>query len=425
MFSKTLAAALALCAASPAATDAAAQLPAIDTAKSLIEAGALRDAQDLLAAQDQGDPEVLFLEAQIDGRRGQWREAERLYRRILADHPALARARLELGRALAEQGNDVAAEFQFRLALAGDLPPPVARNVSAFLDSIRQRRRWSADLSAGALADSNMNRSTSQSTVDIFGLSFILSQEARQKSGFGFTFSAAGEYAAPAAEGLKVRSGVTFFRNDYQGGQFDDMQVQGYAGPQVTTGRSDASLLALVLKRWYGNAPYYEGYGVRAEAGSNTTDRLRLDTFVQVARLWYPRREFLDGYQVDMAVTPSYALSPASFARGLLGFGHQDTQDAAWRNNYGRASLGYGRDLGWGISSYAEFGAAYFVYDGRIFDQNRRDWLLSAAVTFTAFGWNVAGFWPQTTVGYQRNLSTVDLFTFDRAFVQIGVTRHF
>lgn len=112
------------------------------------------------------------------------------------------------------------------------------------------------------------------------------------------------------------------FRLD-QGGQFDDMQVEAYLGPEMVRDWGEFSVLGLVLKRWYGNAPYYNGYGGRAEAGWNVTSRYRLDAYVQVAALWYPEEDFLNGYQVDAALAHTYALSSSSYVRGIFGLGHR------------------------------------------------------------------------------------------------------
>src|SRR5947209_6817741 len=93
-------------------------VPPLEAARILVSQGQWDAAQALLQRQDQEDVEVQFLEGQIAGQRGDWAGAERYYRKILDGHPELARARLELGRALFGQEKDVAAEWHFRRALA-------------------------------------------------------------------------------------------------------------------------------------------------------------------------------------------------------------------------------------------------------------------------------------------------------------------
>ena len=408
-----------------AAAAEAQPVPPLDQVQQLIEAGELARAETVLGLLDPSDPEVQFWQGQVAEREGHWADAERIYRQILARDPDLPRARLELARALFEERDDVASEFQFRLALAGDLPPGVVETIGTFLARLRARRRLSFDVAAGGIADSNMNRAPALDEVGIFGLSFILSQQAKQKSGFGVDLSADGEYAPRLTGDTRLRAGATFDRRDYQGGAFDDMQVQAYAGPQFERSWGEFSLLGLVLKRWFGNTPYHQGYGGRAEAGWNVTNRYRADGYVQIAQLWYPTDDFLNGYQVDTAIVHTYALTSASYLRGLLGIGHQDAKDPAWRNDYGRVGLGYGRDIPWGISLYAELSGTYFSYEAQFFGADRSDWLAAATLTAVKGDWPVFGFLPQVTVGYQRNISTVALFQYQRVYAELGFTRHF
>lgn len=400
-------------------------LSPVEAARLLVADGQLDAADQLLSRQDQHDPEVLFLEGQVAGLRHDWATAEKRYRKILDDHPELARARLELARALYEQGKDIAAEWHFRRALAENLPEPVVGNVNTYLQSIKQRKRWSLDVSAGLLPDTNINRGPSADQVQLFGLPFVLDQQAKQKSGVGASIFVNGEYDAPLSERTRLRSGASFFRNDYPTGKFDDMQVKPYLGPQVIGAWGEASLLGFAVKRWYGNAPYYEGAGARAEFGWNATQRYRLDVGLEFAKLHFPRREFLDGYQLDLSTGHTYWLTPSSYVRGILGGGYQETRLNAFQNKYVRGGVGYGRDLPWGLSVYLEPSVIQFWFDGTTFGQVRNDTFVVASLTATKRDWDFFGFAPTLTLAYQRNMSTVDVFSYDRELFQLGLTRRF
>jgi len=400
-------------------------LTAVDAARLLIADGQLDRAEQVLRQQDQRDPQVLFLEGQIAGLRGDWAAAEQRYRKILDDHPDLARARLDLGRALYEEGNDIAAEWHFRRALAEDLPEPVIGNVNNYLESIRERKRFTFDLAAGLLPDSNINRGPSAQQVQLFGLPFVLDQQARQKSGVGASLSLDGEYDAPLSARTRLRSGVSFYRTEYPGGQFDDMQAKPYMGPQVIGPWGEASLLGFVVKRWYGNADYYQGAGARAELGWNATRHYRMELSLEFAKLHFPDRDFLDGYQLDLSTAHTYWLTPSTYIRGIFGAGYQETRLSAFQNDYMRGGVGYGHDLPWAISVYVEPSVIQFWFDGTTFGQVRNDTFVVGSLTATKRNWDIFGFAPTLTVAYQRNMSTVDVFSFDREVFQLGLTRRF
>lgn len=416
-----------LLAAAPSASRAQPPESRIDEATEAFEAGDPDAAEALLAGTDPRDPDGLFLRGRIAASRGRWEEAARAYRAIVEEYPELPRARLELARALDELGETSAAEFQLRTALArGDLPPEVIANVNLYLQALRERKRLFAEISVGVLPDSNANRSSALKRIDVFGLPFILSEEARQKSAVGVSASASGEYVQPIGDGAtRIRAGAAFYRIEYPGGSFDDMAVQPYVGPQFLFGRGEASLVAFVTKRWYANETYQEGAGLRVEGGWTASENDRFDGQVQVARLRHPARDFLDGWQLDLAGSYTRALSSSTFARATLGGGHQETEETPYQNDYGRLALGLGADIGWGVSVYAEPSAAHYAYAGQTFGIDRRDWLVSATVTATKRDWDLLGFWPQITSGYERNLSTVDLYAYDRVYALIGLVRQF
>jgi outer membrane protein len=400
-------------------------LSATARAKQLIEAGQLGLAEYVLSEQKQDDLEILFLEGQVQTLQEHWAEAENFYRKFLDIKPETPRVRLELARALFEEGDYVASEYQFRFAIAGGLPDTVTQNVNVYLDKIQQRKRWTAEISAGTIADDNMGHSPNISSVTLFGLSFLLSQQAKQKGGFGVTVTASAEYAAPLDERIKLRTGITFDRHDYQNKPFDDMQVQTYIGPQYLGDGWEVSFLAFALDRWFSNDPFYNGPGVRVEANWNVSNHNRLGAYVQSADLWYPRRHFLNGVQIDWAIVDIYAFDAANYVQATLGTGRQYTIDQSFTNSYGRFALGYGGDLPLGITVYAEPSITYFSYDAQTLGQDRRDWFVSTSLIIAKRDWNIFGFKPQSTIGYQHDESTVKLNSFDRKFVQLGLTRKF
>ena len=78
------------------------------------------------------------------------------FRAILAEHPGLVRVRLELARAFFLRGRDGLARRHFELALAANLPPPVAANVNLHLAEMRARKRWSAHFGFALAPDTNI-----------------------------------------------------------------------------------------------------------------------------------------------------------------------------------------------------------------------------------------------------------------------------
>lgn len=216
------------------------QIPETTAAALLIQAGKLDDAKRVLAhvlEMNPNDKEAIFLQGMIAVAEKRYPDAIEAFRRILADEPNRERVRLELGRAFFLQGDYENAERNFRFARAGDLPDDAKRNVDQYLAAIQRLKRWSYGLSAGVADDTNVNAATNLQTVYIYGLPFTLSDNARQTTGIGAAIDASGEFSPLISDDYKFLVGGLVHRLQYGRGEFDDMTVSAYAGPELFLAR--------------------------------------------------------------------------------------------------------------------------------------------------------------------------------------------
>ncbi len=407
------------------------QISIIDAAKLALAAGELQAAQDLLTIalkREPGSTDAQFLSGQLANRRGDHAQAAEHYRRILVDHPDLVRVRLELARSLFEVKDDDASEYHFRLALqAPAIPEAVIDNVYRYLGAIRKRKKLVFFFNVGIAPDTNVNAAPAKSDVTLFGLPFQLSEQAKQKSGVGIVVSGNGDYLAPIREDLRFRTGGSFYRTEYAGSRFDDMQVRAHIGPQFLWERSDLSVLGVFAKRWYGNDPYNEGVGARVEGSHMLTDRLRLEGYVEGLSLSYHTQNFLSGYTVDGNVYATYGLSSSSFVRLITGAGKERTVATPFSNHQLRLGAGYLQNLPWGITTYVQPLAQWSQYEQALaaFGTRRED--TTVQVQFSAYKRNfqLFGFSPVFSYIFTRNDSNIDLYSFTRHQFRIGLTREF
>jgi len=230
----------------------------LDDAKRLLE-------QDLAAKPD--DIETQFLLATIAVAQKDYDRAISLYRRILVREPDAERVRLDLARAFFLKGDYDNADRQFRFARAGDIDDAVKTNVDHFLSAINRLREWTVNFSFALAPDTNQNAATSASQVTIFGLPFALDKTARRQSGIGVASSIGGEWSPLLDDNIKARIGADAYRVEYSGGQFDDMTISAYAGPQFLFSNWDVSLLGTGFKRWFANQDYVSGVFVNDKLG--------------------------------------------------------------------------------------------------------------------------------------------------------------
>lgn len=373
------------------------------------------------------DTEGQFLLATIALEQKDYDTAISLFRGILAREPPTERVRLELARAFFLKGDYDNADRQFRFARAGDIDDAVKGNVDRFLSAINRLREWTVNVSFALAPDTNQNAATSASQVNIFGLPFALDKGARKQSGIGLAGDIGGEWSPLLGDNLKARIGADLYRVEYSGGQFDDMTVSAYGGPQLLFSNWDVSLLATGFKRWFANQDYVSGAGGKLAADYGVTSDWLVGASVggqSVTNAFIPEQS---GPLWSAQGQVAYVLSPSSLFQLQLGFNRQEAQIAPYSYSGVWFGGGYSQDLPWGFS--AGFQPAYFItrYDATLaaFGKTRSDDALSLAVTLLNRRFEYHGFTPRFSYVFTEQHSNIPLYSFTRNQFQIGLTSLF
>jgi tetratricopeptide (TPR) repeat protein len=402
----------------------------IQAAQLLIANDRLDDAKRLLErmlAVDPDDREGLFLMATIAVAQKDYDRAISLYRRLLVREPDAERVRLDLARAFFLKGDYDNADRQFRFARAGDIDDAVKANVDRFLSAINRLREWTVNFSFALAPDTNQNAATSASQVNIFGLPFALDKGARKQSGIGLAGDIGGEWSPLLDDNVKARIGADLYRVEYSGGQFDDMTVAAYGGPQFLFSNWDVSVLATGFKRWFANQDYVSGVGGKLAADYGITS----DWLVGVSLGGQSvTNEFIreqSGPLWSAQTQATYVLSPSSLFQLQLGFNRQEAQIAPYSYSALSFGGGYQQDLPFGFS--AGFQPSYFLsrYDAALpaFGKTRSDDTVMLAFTLLNRRFDYHGFTPRFSYVFSEQHSNIPLYSFTRNQFQIGVTSLF
>ena len=387
---------------------------------------AKRVLEQVLAAKPD-DSEAQFLLATIAVARKDYDTAISLFRRILAHDPPTERVRLELARAFFLKGDYDNADRQFRFARAGDIDDAVKANIDRFLSAINRLRQWTFNFSLALAPDTNQNAATSASQVSIFGLPFVLDKAARKQSGIGVAGAIGGEWSPILGDNLKARLGADFYRVEYSGGQFDDMTLSGYGGPQLLFDNWDLSVLATGFKRWFANQEYVSGAGAKLAADYGITSNWLVGAAFggqSVINRFIPEQSGpLWSAQTQLA----YVLSPSSLFQLQLGFNRQDAQIGAYSYSGVWLGGGYSQDLPFGFS--AGFQPAFFMtrYDDMLpaFAKTRSDDTVMLAFTLLNRRLDYHGFTPRFSYVFSEQHSNIPIYSFTRNQFQIGITSVF
>ncbi len=403
----------------------------IETARKAIARGKLDDAQLLLEGVKPGAGDIDdldFLWGTIASKRGDWPEAIRRFRAMLARNPDLPRVRLDLAFAYFRAGEDRQAAYHFRLALGTkDLPGIVRARALAFLDLIRRRKTWSVTGSIAALPDSNINNATAARSVDLFGLPATLSEDARRTSGVGASANLSGGYEARLSHDTRFRVGGGLRTRTYRESQYNERILSVRAGPRFLFEKFDLRPELSANRRWLGGEVYSRSVGLGLSGNWAVGGAWRLGA--SLGRDWNDYRTFLGEGTLDSArLDVVHALGRATQVRA----------DAAWRretlgsdaHSWREYILGLSvsRELPWGfvvsggpVFRWREYGAPLPVFG----PDARRDRTVAGRLTVSNRHVELLGFMPEVTVRHERRRSNLALYEYERTAGEIGVVRSF
>jgi tetratricopeptide (TPR) repeat protein len=405
-------------------------LTPIQAAQLLILNNRLDDAKSLLKrvlADKPDDGEAQFLLATIAVEQKDYDTAISLFRGMLAHEPPSERVRLELARAFFLKGDYDNADRQFRFARAGDIDDTVKANIDRFLSAINRLREYTINFSLALAPDTNQNAATSASQVSLFGLPFALDKGARKQSGIGVAGDIGGEWSPLLDDNIKARIGADLARVEYSGGQFDDMTLSAYAGPQLLFPNWDVSILTTGFKRWFANQDYVSGVGGKLAADYGITSDWLLAAAIggqSVNNAFIPEQS---GPLWSAQIQAANVLSPSSLFQLQMGFNRQEAHTSAYSYSGVWFGGGYSQDLPFGFSG--GFQPSYFItrYDAALaaFGKSRSDDTLMLAFTLLNRRFDYHGFTPRISYVFSEQHSNIPLYSFTRSQFQIGLTSLF
>ena len=405
-------------------------IPDVEAAQILIANGRYDDAKKLVdrdLAQKPNDSELLFLLAAIATAQKDYDTAISLYRRILVHEPDAERVRLELARVFFLKADYDNAERQFRFARAGDIPDSVKTNIDRFLSAIYRLREWRLNFSFALAPDSNENAGPTTDEVTIFGLPFALNPNARKQSGLGLAGDVNGEWSPLVTDTIKARLGGDLTRFEYSGGQFDDMTVSVYAGPQFLFPDWNFSVLATGFDRWYGNRPYLTGAGGRFETEIGIASDMLVAASVGAQNIHDHLLSQQSGMLYSIQAQPTYVLTPSSLVMLQGGFSRQAAEIAPYAYSSFWMGAGYQQDLPFGFSAGIQPVFYSTHYDAALpaFGVTRHDsaWVLAFSLLSRRLDYN--GFTPRFSYIFTDQHSDIPLFSYNRNQFQIGLTSLF
>lgn len=406
----------------------------LDQADQLIKANRAAEAFDLLISNIEtgaGTPQFDLLLGIAALESGQPTQAVFALERVLAMDPNNTRARLELGRAYFEMGENEAAKEEFTATKSQEVPSGVGEAIEQYLTAIDARlsardRLFRFYVAGRAGYDSNVNSATDSSTVALpaFGnLVFTLDQTARELDSSFFRLSAGGLFSSRMFErdDLIAFAGADIFhRSTFNEQNFDTSAIDARAGLRYLKDDKNAFVGSL-----HGQKYLIDGDSSRNQAGVNLqwlhsrSRNTQFSVFGQWVIQRFPGQNVRDvnQYSGGVGIVHIFTAAGDPLVYASVSAGTDDELNDT-RSDLGRtfAGIRIGGQYTWkdGINLIGSMNYQYSRYgdDDPLFRERRRDHFL---LMRTGVELELVEKWIiQPEIQYIRNDSSLIINDFDR-----------
>jgi hypothetical protein len=347
-------------------------------------------------------------------------------RKILDEKPKSARVRLELARMHALIGNVGAAARELRAAEAIGLPAEVQQMVRFYANALNARKPLGGSLEVAIAPDSNVNRATKSDTLGTVIGDFTLDDAAKARSGIGLAVRGQGYARLPLGAKSSLLARLSTSTDLYRDHQFDDYVVGLQLGPELVSGADRITVSAGPAWRWYGTDPYSFTLGGNASWQHPLGKRAQLRLDAGLARIDNKRNDLQDSTFWSLSAAIDRAFS-ARFGGGIQVYG---TRDAARDPGYATASGGLGayvfREMG-KITAVLSAGYSHLEGDERLalYPSRRIDNRFTSSLSATFRQVRIGSIAPLARVRWERNVSTIEIYDYNRIAAEIGITTAF
>jgi outer membrane protein len=402
----------------------------------LIVDGRFDDAKPFLAAME-SDPalksETALLKGLTANSAQDWTSAEKNFRAVLSQKPTWTRARLELARALYNQGERQAADYHFRLAETDNLPTDVARVVQDYRQSIRTKKNWRFNVQAGLAPDSNISNGTTADVI-VFNnclianlCGFVTPEESKKKTGLGQIANLGGSVRLPVSEVYAVEIEASARIVNYAGKDYDDFSVSPAIGLSRDFGMATRiSLAALYNQRWYGGSNASHNIGGRASLIQLIGQKGQVKADMSVVQKTNFLNTDYSGTQYNLNISYDRSFGKSAYVT-IAVFGSRDgLANSFFANNSAGLSARLDSELPFGINGGGNFSVSRSWYDDptSAFDA-RRDWTLQGYAYLGLRSVRILSFSPSVEYHVTRNASNLPLYDFTRHRFEFALASYF
>lgn len=419
----------------------AASADEVGDAEALVRAGKYQEAYQLLEPLEDtraGDLKFDYLLARSALETGNPSKASFIYERILAIEPNFVGVRVEMGRAYLALGDYARAKLEFETVIRiPNLPPDIRQQAEAYGKVAEKYIRGSKTAAYGYLEygyghDSNALSATGRNPIVISGGTLVELPVSSLASSSNYNaVSLGGEVIRSLSEGFSVYAGGDARARFYnQLDPADYMNLDLRAGVGYATGRHNVRFGVLGGRYFLDHRTLRDSVGGNVDYRFLANDTSQLTANITAIRFKYAnellRVNDYDLYQGALGFTRALAGGRAIVGATMIGgYEAADPNRQDGDKRFGGLRVLMQAALNNRVGAFASAGATFndYLVENALFGKQRRDYLYDVTAGVTVgikSGWSVR---PQ--VAYIKNVSNIDLYSFDRTDVSFNVRKDF
>ncbi len=393
----------------------------------LVSSGKLAQAQAELEASDPSVADRLFVTGLLLKATGQLKQAAALFRQVLREDPGYINARRELAHTLLLLKDYDGAEYYFAGLLKIDPNETMRSGYRRFLTVINQNRPVGVYASFSLLPSTNVNRGTTNNTLDTLLGTFTIDEPSKAASGIGAYGALGGFLRQDVGPGARFSFDWRVSGKRYENSSFNDLT--GFLSLSFTQQfeAADFKLAAYGQKSWRSDDTDQYSFGTSLDLSAHLTpaDRVGLDLRREERR--FPNQSHQDGPFSSARLTFDHRIDPSLGLSAGVRLDSSRPQAEHLQYDGGAVFAGFSKvwDNGLTTGLTLEAGQRQYVGVFPLMAGPRGDGYYSIGASIKDDRIDLWGFSPSLSCSYTHNSSNVALYDYDSADCQLSLTRSF
>lgn len=376
------------------------------------------------------DPLLLDWAMAIAAReQGHYRQASKLYRKLLAYNTAFVPLRYQLAQVLFLKHDNEAAKDQFEKLRSEALKPTLLAQINQYLTALSRREQWVFQGGLSYLNERNVNNAPHANTT----VNGWRGWQAEAAEGVSYHVNADKKWSLQ--HGFLVKFSVlSYGRYYWDNKKYNEFTTRISAGLGYQNAQTEMSIMPFIEQRWYGGGSsgssslkrFSKNVGIRLGVSHWLTARWQVLSAFEYGQQRYTRRSHLNGNHYLWSNTLLYMPNSRQYWFAGIDYSRDNADDKSDAYSRKGGRIGWGQEWHWGISSRVSLTYAHRGYKQSGFlhiRQKNKEY--HAQLSLWHRDVHLWGITPRITWDYSKAKSNNPFYSYDKNRVYLEVSKYF